>query len=293
MDKPAGPTSHDVVARVRRILGTREVGHTGTLDPFATGLLVLLLGRATRLARFLEGDRKQYLATAWLGMATTTDDVTGDPTGRRTGGPTVGGPERSEVKSVLASFVGPQRQRPPAFSAKQIGGERSYAKARRGEAVELAEVDVVVHAVELVEYDFPELRFRATVSAGTYVRALARDLGERLHVGAHLTALRREAIGGLDVADAVALEAVGPETVLLSPLDVLGHLGRLDITDAQAQDLGFGRRLHLAPEQTPIAGSAGLSGWTAAVAPGGRLVAIGRVNGAEFRPQVVLEAAAS
>jgi tRNA pseudouridine55 synthase len=309
VDKPAGLTSHDVVARVRRILRTREVGHTGTLDPFATGLLILLIGRATRLARFIEGDRKQYLATARLGMATTTDDVTGEVVDRRSGGwavgrfggqaigglgdSAIGGPDRTQVEAALASFVGPQRQRPPVFSAKHVDGERSYAKARRGEAVELAEVDVVVHAVELVGYDYPELRFRVTVSAGTYVRALARDLGERLHIGAHLTALRREAIGGLGVASAVALEALGPETKLLPPLDVLGHLDRLDITEEQARDLGFGRQLRLAHGQLSIAGTAASSEWTAAVAPGERLIAIGRVEGGEFRPQVVLEAAAN
>jgi tRNA pseudouridine55 synthase len=297
VDKPAGPTSHDVVARVRRLLRTREVGHTGTLDPFATGLMILLLGRATRLARFIEGDRKQYLATARLGLATTTDDATGEPTGDwavgRLGDSAIGVPSREEVEAALAAFVGPQRQRPPAFSAKHVDGERSYQKARRGEAVELAEVDVVVHAVALVGYDYPELRFRVTVSAGTYVRALARDLGERLQVGAHLTALRREAIGGLEVAEAVTLDAVGPETALLPPLAVLGHLDRLLITEEEARALGFGRALRLVPERERIRGTAGLSEWTTAVAPGERLVAIGRIEGPEFRPQVVLEAAAN
>jgi tRNA pseudouridine55 synthase len=299
VDKPAGPTSHDVVARVRRVFRTREVGHTGTLDPFATGLLVLLLGGATRLARFVEGDRKQYLATARLGMATTTDDATGEEVGRPEGqavgrpdGQAVGVPDRRLVESVLESFVGPQRQRPPAYSAKHVGGERSYARARRGEAVELSEVDVVVHAVELVGYDYPELRFRVTVSAGTYVRALARDLGERLGVGAHLTALRREAIGGLQVEDAVPLDALAPETPLLPPLAVLGHLNRLLVTESEARDLGFGRSVPLGADRLVFAGSAAPAEWSAAVAPADRLIAIGRVDGAEFRPQVVLAAAA-
>ncbi len=316
VDKPAGPTSHDVVARVRRVFRTREVGHTGTLDPFATGLMVLLLGGATRLARFVEGDRKQYLATARLGMATTTDDLTGEPTSGRSGdqaigrlgdqaigrlgdsaigrldGQAVGAPDRMLVESVLASFVGPQRQRPPAFSAKHVDGERSYARARRGEAVELAEVDIVVHAVELVGYDYPELRFRVSVSAGTYVRALARDLGEQLHVGAHLTALRREAIGGLRVENAAPLEALAPETPLLPPLAVLGHLNRLAVTEAEARDLSFGRLVPLTADRVVMAGSAAPAEWSAAVAPVDRLIAIGRVNGTEFRPQVVLAAAA-
>jgi tRNA pseudouridine55 synthase len=209
------------------------------------------------------------------------------------GGSADSAPSREAVEAALASFVGPQRQRPPAFSAKHVDGERSYQKARRGEAVELAEVDVVVHAVALVGYDYPELRFRATVSAGTYVRALARDLGERLQVGAHLTALRREAIGGLEVAAAVSLDAVGPETVLLPPLAVLGHLDRLLVTEEEARALGFGRALRLVPERERVRGTAGLSEWTAAVAPEERLVAIGRIEGPEFRPQVVLEAAAN
>ena len=291
MDKPAGPTSHDVVSWVRRVLRTREVGHTGTLDPFATGLMVLLLGRATRLARFVEGDRKRYLATARLGVATTTDDASGETVVRRSDGLAVGRPTVAEVEAALASFVGAQRQRPPAFSAKHVDGERSYAKARRGEAVELAEVDVVVHAVELVGYDYPELRFRVSVSAGTYVRALARDLGERLGVGAHLTALRREAIGNLRVGQAVPLEALVPETPLLPPLELLGHLHRLEITEAEARDLGFGRSVRLAVDRAAAPGSAGSSAWSAAVAPGDRLIAIGRVERDEFRPQVVLEAA--
>jgi tRNA pseudouridine55 synthase len=293
VDKPAGPTSHDVVVRVRRIFRTREVGHTGTLDPFATGLLVLLLGRATRLARFVEGDRKRYLATARLGMATTTDDLTGEPAIGRLGDQAIGAPSRAEVEAVLAGFIGPQRQRPPVFSAKHVGGERSYARARRGEAVELAEVDVVVHAVELVGYDYPELRFRATVSAGTYLRALARDLGEHLRVGAHLTALRREAIGGLRVEDAVPVDALAPETALLPPLAVLGHLDRLVVTEAEARDLGFGRPVRLEAGRLVVPGSVAPAEWSAAVAPADRLVAIGRVDGAEFRPQVVLAAAAA
>ena len=301
VDKPAGPTSHDVVARVRRIFRTREVGHTGTLDPFATGLLVLLLGGATRLARFIEADHKRYLGTARLGLTTTTDDAMGEPAKGRFGDSAIGrldgqavqAPDRTLVESVLESFVGPQRQRPPAYSAKHVGGERSYARARRGETVELAEVDVVVHSVELVGYDYPELRFRATVSAGTYLRALARDLGERLHVGAHLTALRREAIGELRVEDAVPLEALALETPILPPLAVLGHLNRLAVSESEARDLGFGRPVRVEADRLVAAGSAAPAEWSAAVAPGNRLIAIGRVDGLEFRPQVVLAAAAA
>ena len=193
MDKPAGMTSHDVVQRVRRALGTRAAGHTGTLDPFATGLLVVLVGRATRLARFVEAQPKTYLATARLGIRTTTDDLTGEVIGLESVEPV----SEPRVREVLAEFLGTHPQRPPQFSAKRVGGERSYRKARRGEPVELADVSVTVHHLEMLAYRPPEFDFRVTVSAGTYVRAIARDLGERLGVGAHLTRLRREAIGPL------------------------------------------------------------------------------------------------
>lgn len=284
---------------------TRAVGHTGTLDPFASGLLVILLGRATRLARFVEQQPKTYLATARLGAATTTDDLTGEilddsasgraadslagsPPAPRSGSeaespnrPIVDAPGRQAVEDALAGFLGPQRQRPPAFSAKRTGGERSYQKARRGETVRLPEVDIVVHAVELIEYGFPDIRFRVTVSAGTYVRALARDLGQRLGTGAHLTALRREAIGEISVRDAIALEALDPGIPLLPPLAVLGHLPRVPVTQEQAAALGFGRVV-------PGAGD-GNGAQAMAVSSGERLVAIGTCQEDGFHPNVVLE----
>lgn len=285
VDKPSGPTSHDVVSRVRRALKTRAVGHTGTLDPFATGLLVVLVGRATRLARFVAGE-KTYVAIVKLGVSTTTDDLTGSELGasavRRSGGSF----SKEEIEQTLMGFLGPQRQRPPAFSAKKVDGERSYAKARRGEAAELAEVEIVIHEIELLGYEFPEVRFRARVSAGTYVRAIGRDLGERLGTGAHLTALRREAIGGLRVEQAVALDAVGPEW-LKPPLDVLGHLPRLVVSELEARALGFGQsvsvtaRLPACPPDRPIA----------AVRADDGLVAVGSVHDGTFKPDVVLEAA--
>ncbi|MFL5536857.1 MAG: tRNA pseudouridine(55) synthase TruB, partial [Gemmatimonadales bacterium] len=154
MDKPVGPTSHDVVQRVRRALKTRAAGHTGTLDPFASGLLVVLVGRATRLARFVESQPKRYLATARLGIQTTTDDLTGDVVARFPNPESV--PE-VRLREELATFLGQHPQRPPAFSAKRIAGERSYRRARRGELVELAEVPVTVHDIELVDYRPPDL----------------------------------------------------------------------------------------------------------------------------------------
>ena len=274
MDKPAGPTSHDVVQRVRRALKTRAVGHTGTLDPFATGLLVVLVGRATRLARFVEAEAKTYLATARLGIATDTDDRTGAPLAAAAD---LSGLDRVRVTEALASLAGEQRQRPPRYSAKHVDGERSYRLARRGVVVEPAETTVVVHRIELVSWASPELVFRATVSPGTYVRALARDLGERLGVGAHLTALRREAIGDLRVEDAVPLELVGPPAVRPAR-EVLGHLPAVELDEPGRVAVSHGRPL---PTDAETRGDVALT-------YAGELVAVARAGDGWLRPSVVL-----
>jgi tRNA pseudouridine55 synthase len=279
VDKPAGLTSHDIVQQVRRKLGTRAVGHTGTLDPFATGLLLLLVGRATRLAQFLEAQPKTYLATARLGVRTTTDDLTGQVIGNSESGGSV--PEHL-VRTALAELEGVQLQQPPQYSAKHVGGERSYHKARRGEAVELADVSVTVHGIELVQYRPPCVSFRAQVSTGTYIRALARDLGERLGVGAHLTELRREAIGPLRVEDAVPLERIGRES-LLSALALLGHLPSVELDQAGREDVAHGR----AVVDGRAAGQRG-SGAVALLAEG-ELVAVARTGEGVLYPTVVLE----
>jgi tRNA pseudouridine55 synthase len=199
VDKPAGPTSHDIVDRARRALGTRRVGHTGTLDPFATGVLPLCLGRGTRLARFLTAGEKTYRATLRLGFATTTDDLTGEPLA-----PTRSVEVRPEaLQAALAGLVGTFDQVPPSFSARQVQGQRLYELARRGEAVARAATPVTVHALELVSRGPDTLELEVRCSAGTYVRALARDLGERLGCGAHLVALRRTRSGGFGLEHAV------------------------------------------------------------------------------------------
>jgi len=251
------------------------VGHAGTLDPFATGLLVLLLGRATRLTRYVSGLPKAYLATARLGQATDTDDVMGAPIGLAVDPSHV---TEAQARVALDGMQGVQRQRPPAFSAKRIAGERSYRLARRGETVELAPVDVTIHAIELVEYRNPDLTFRTTVSAGTYVRALARDLGQILGTAAHLTALRREAIGPLRVEDALPLDRVTRETPLRPPLAVLGHLPALELDETER-----GRVRHGQAVRHP-----GLAGPIALVADE-MLVAVARASGEWIKPEVVLE----
>ena len=276
VDKPAGPTSHDVVQRVRLVLATRAVGHTGTLDPFATGLLVALVGRATRLARFVEAQPKQYLATARLGVATETDDPTGAPLGPPV---EVGHLDAGAVGAALAAFVGSQTQRPPRYSAKHVDGERSYRLARRGRGVDPADIAVTVYEAELVRFAAPDVTFRLTVSPGTYVRAIARDLGQRLGVGAHLTALRREAIGGLRVADAVQLERLTPDA-LLPVRTVLRHLPAVELDEPARVAVSHGR---------PVPAADGPEGHVALL-HAGEVVAVAEGGDGWLRPAVVLEA---
>jgi tRNA pseudouridine55 synthase len=284
VDKPAGKTSHDIVQQVRRALGIRAAGHTGTLDPFATGLLVVLVGRATRLARFVEAQAKTYIATGRLGIRTTTDDLTGAMIGSESAGLL---PE-TLVRDTLAGFLGTQAQRPPQFSAKRVGGERSYRKARRGEAVELADVDITVHAIALVAYRPPEFDFRITVSPGTYVRAIARDLGDQLGVGSHLTRLRREAIGSLRVEDAVSLDRLSP-AALIPPRRVLPDLPVMELDEAARKDVAHGRAVRDTGAGAPGAGGKWGGGEAVALMGGGDLIAVARAEDGWLRPTVVLE----
>jgi tRNA pseudouridine55 synthase len=269
------------VARVRRVLGTRAVGHTGTLDPFATGLLVVLVGRATRLARFVGASDKTYLATAQLGLSTTTDDRTGSPLGFAADLRAV---DETAVRDALAGLRGSGWQRPPVYSAKRVGGQRSHRLARRGAAVALAEVPVTVHRIELIEWRPPEATFRATVSPGTYVRAIARDIGERLGVGGHLSALRREAVGGLRVEDALPLERLEPLTPLMPLTRVLSDLPALELDEAGRAAVRHGRAV--ADRRTD--GQAGRSTHVALVGAGD-VVAVARSEGDWLKPVVVLE----
>jgi tRNA pseudouridine55 synthase len=202
VDKPAGPTSHDLVASIRASTGVRRVGHTGTLDPPATGLLLLVLGRATRLARFLPDAPKTYEGTLALGVTTTTDDLSGEVVHRHKG--PLPGPDA--VLSAAASHLGHQSQVPPAFSARQVGGTRMYRLARRGVVVEAPASEVCVERLDLAPTDTPDLwTYAMVVSTGTYVRAIVRDLGFALGCGASVASLRRTGIGPLLVADALTL----------------------------------------------------------------------------------------
>jgi tRNA pseudouridine55 synthase len=202
VDKPAGMTSHDVVQQVRRIYAERSIGHLGTLDPFATGLLVLLLGRATRLANFLDMEPKVYEAAIKFGTETDTDDSTG--TAIREAPP----PADAAIRSAVRLLTGTISQVPPAYSAKSVDGTRAYDAARRGEPLDLQPVDVTVHAWEIRGLDAGSLSATVTCSGGTYIRALARDLGRLTSSAAHLASLRRTRVGSFDVADAATLDTL-------------------------------------------------------------------------------------
>ncbi len=255
VDKPAGVTSFDVVAIVRRALGIKSVGHTGTLDPFATGLLVVLTGKATRLARFLDGMPKVYSATVRLGQGSDTDDSTG-VLGTRTSHSAL---RTEDVAAALASFRGTQQQMPPVYSAKKIDGQRAYARARKGEAVVLQAVEVTIHSVELLRYEWPDAEVRVSVSSGTYIRSLARDLGTKLGVPAHCAALRREKIGEFKVTDAQTLEtlqgagAQGRSGAGLSMLQLVTHLPMQVLDDEELARIKHGRQVLTTERTGPIA----------------------------------------
>jgi tRNA pseudouridine55 synthase len=240
VDKPAGVTSHDVVGKVRRIFGQREVGHTGTLDPFATGLLVLALGRATRIARFVEAEEKRYTGTVRLGRATTTYDLEGDVTGEKE----VGLIERSVIDRALTSLTGTIQQKAPAFSAIKVDGERLYAKARRGEEVDAPVRTVTIHQLSLVEMALPDLVIETRVSKGTYIRSLAVQLGEALGLPAHLVALRRTAVGAHLVSAAKTIEQLEGRAEELVPIEAaLPQLSAIRCDEKLAKDVRHGRPL--------------------------------------------------
>ncbi len=208
IDKPAGITSHGVVSRLRRLTGEKKIGHAGTLDPFATGLLLVGITReATKqLDRFLKQD-KSYITTAQLGATSTTDDPEGDITTVAVDTP----PDEKTITEVLRTFVGQQQQVPPDFAAKKIGGKKMYELARAGTPVAAKAHPVVIHEIQLVNYTYPELTFAVSCGSGTYIRALARDIGRALGTGAYLTELRRTKIGDYNVDDAIELEKLTAE----------------------------------------------------------------------------------
>lgn len=239
VDKPSGVTSHDVVARCRRILGQRKIGHAGTLDPAATGILVLGVGRATRLLQFLEAQRKVYRATITLGVSTSTLDAEGEVVATADASAVT----QKDLMRVLPAFRGTIQQVPPMVSAIKIGGEALYKKALRGEVVERAPRTVTIEELTLESFTPPTLR--VVCSKGTYIRTLAADIGDALGVGAHVATLRRLASGPYDEAMATPLEKVTAEAIVPMEQAAAGF-PRRDLTAAQTLEVVQGKRLQAA-----------------------------------------------
>jgi len=264
VDKPGGMTSHDVVARLRRLAGTRKVGHAGTLDPMATGVLVLGLNRATRLLGHLTLTDKRYDATIRLGVSTTTDDAEGEVVESRATEEVSEEVSEDTVRAALAAFVGEIDQVPSAVSAVRVDGQRAYARIRKGETVDLPARRVTIYALDVTAVDLPTVDVSVHCSSGTYIRAIARDLGDVLGVGGHLTALRRTAVGPFDLAGARTLDDLN-EHFSLTPIADAARAAfpALDLDAAGAAGVRVGRRLDLRLETT-----------TALFAPDGEFLAL-------------------
>ena len=238
IDKPEGLTSHDVVARVRRALHTKRVGHTGTLDPFATGVLVLLIGKATRLAQFLDKDEKEYEGLIQFGYETDTGDKTGRP---KIDDARVIGVEVDELRHVLPEFIGEIEQIPPMYSAKKQAGKKLYELARQGTEVERKPIDVFIKVLEILDSEHirnpnSQIRIRVVCSAGTYIRTLAEDIGRRVGIGAHLAELRRTRAGKFTIDQSVSLDSLDPSTIDLIPIEnAVAHLSSFVLSDERAE----------------------------------------------------------
>jgi tRNA pseudouridine55 synthase len=275
VDKPGGMTSHDVVARTRRALGTRKVGHAGTLDPMATGVLVLGVNRATRLLGHLMLTEKAYDATIRLGASTTTDDAEGEVVATASTGHLT----EDEVRTALGAFVGEIDQKPTAVSAIKVDGKRAYQRVRDGEDVDLPARRVTVHALEVTDVRGADIDVSLRCSSGTYVRAIARDLGAALGVGGHLVALRRTAVGPFDLSVARTLEDLADDPSVLPIADAArASFPAVDLGEEDAVHVRVGRPLGLALPGT---------GEHALFAPDGSFLALYEPSGAGARPVAV------
>lgn len=298
VDKAGGMTSHDVVSRTRRLAGTRKVGHAGTLDPMATGLLILGVNSSTRLLTYVVGLDKEYLATVRLGVATTTDDAEGEALGEPAGDGLLAGVTDARLAAAFADQTGEIEQVPSSVSAIKVDGKRAYARVRSGEDVVLAARRVTIAEIELLGAprraladdgtpgggaEVVDVDVRVVCSSGTYIRAIARDVGAALGVGGHLTVLRRTRIGPFSVDDAHSLDELGsvvesgasvPLIAAAAAAETLFPVWRLD--EAQAVALGHGQRV-VAPEEVRVAGQG--SAPVAAITPGGALLGLVEVTG--------------
>ena len=282
VDKPSGPTSHDVVHRIRRVIGEGRVGHAGTLDPGATGLLVILVGKATRLNRFIAMLPKTYTATVLFGWESSTDDMFGEPTTERT--------EawrqftQDAIDAALEQVRSSETQLPPLVSAKKIGGKRAYQLARQGETPDLAPAKVTIHRLSAEPWsnDSPELMIEVSCSSGTYIRSIARDLGRLLGGGAHLGGLRRTAIGPWQVERALKFDDGLADTIpaLWHPMsEAVEHLPRIDLHAEDARRFTQGQKLKAGATATPVA-----------VFAGNELLGVADVEEGLLKPDVVLAA---
>ena len=282
LDKPTGITSHDAVVAVRRLLSEPRIGHLGTLDPFASGVLVLLLGRATRLARFYLHRDKSYSGTIRFGFSTMTYDLEGEATSADCA-PVLDEPE---LRTLFHEFLGKRLQEPPPYSAKKVSGVPAYRLARKGRAVSLEATPVVIHEFELIAVDGPCVRFRTRVSAGTYIRSLAHELGQRLRVGGHLTELRRTAVGEFGEASAISLgslaEAIREGTApVIPPERLLPDLPEIGLQGEQTAQALHGRDVAMQCDWDRVK----------LLDEEGRLIAVAeRAGGDLFHPVVVLRA---
>jgi tRNA pseudouridine55 synthase len=288
VDKPQGITSHGVVSRMRRICGTRKVGHGGTLDPMATGVLIIAVGKATKLLTYVSGLDKSYAATIRLGQATVTDDAEGEVTGSADASAV----EDAAVREGLAAMTGAIDQVPSAVSAVKIDGQRAYKRVREGETVELKARRVTIASIEVEairrEGDFVDVDVDVSCSSGTYIRAIARDLGNALGVGGHLTALRRTRIGGFGIDTAATLETLAERSEAGESLGTLSMgeaAARLmptrTATEAEAKALSYGKSLD----------AAGIEGRYAVLSEDGDLLAVMTEQGDKAKPETVFAAA--
>lgn len=283
VDKDPGMTSHDVVSRVRRLAGTRKVGHAGTLDPLATGVLVVGVNKATRLLTHLVGADKTYLATIRLGETTTTEDAEGEILQRRY----VAAVTRPALDAAIAALTGPIDQVPSSVSAIKVDGKRAYQRVRDGEDVELASRPVTIHRFDVLDVRRPEggrtmdVDVVVECSSGTYIRALARDLGEALDVGGHLTALRRTRVGPFTLEQAHTLAGLGESYEIVDLSEAArGLFPARELSAEEAEELGFGRRIEASASEE----------LTAAFAPDGTLIALLKNVGGKAKPELVFAA---
>ncbi|WP_276606321.1 tRNA pseudouridine(55) synthase TruB [Arthrobacter sp. CAU 1506] len=280
VDKPQGWTSHDVVGRMRRLSGTRKVGHAGTLDPMATGVLVIGVNKATRLLTYIVGASKTYDATIRLGQSTVTDDAEGDITAETIAAAVT----KQQIRDGVAALTGDIQQVPSSVSAIKVNGQRSYARVRSGQEVSLPARPVTIHRFEIHDIrrerggKVQDVDVTVECSSGTYIRALARDLGENLGVGGHLTALRRTQVGPFRIEDAATLEQLA-DNLKLTALDDAARVlfPARELSAAEADDVSHGRRI-------PAGGAAGA---TAAFAPNGSLVALLEDTDSQAKPLLV------